>query len=349
MAAAPESAGRAVRAKGKCKTCKFTGVLDQEERCRACEEEAKAWKDTCKRCTRRVKDNEPGLECDNCTVWHHKKCERVDDDVYEMLKREKDMMWFCSTCNPKVRRNLKEVEKFKEENADMKKELNNLRKENGDMATKMEQLEEKWAEKECGMEKDQGEFKTELSKWKKMNDMLREKLELLEERVRRNEEDMVRRVTERVLENLEEREDREKRKKNVILFNVRESSKEEVRERETEDKEMCEYIFRDKLGVEGAQVEKVYRLGMRVRGKERPLVACLNEVYAKWEVIKRGKNLRDVEEEVNRIRVAVDKTRKEREEDAALKTQLQERRSQGGKWIIKKGKIVRLTEDQGTE
>lgn len=56
-----------------------------------------------------------------------------------------------------------------------------------------------------------------------------------------------------------------------------------------------------------------------MRGRERPLVACLTEVYAKWEVIKGGKDLRDVEEEkVNRIRVAVDTIRKEREEKVTL-------------------------------
>ncbi len=31
---------------------------------------------------------------------------------------------------------------------------------------------------------------------------------------------------------------------------------EDVKEREREDKEMCKYVFRDKLGVEGAQEEK---------------------------------------------------------------------------------------------
>ena len=270
--------------------------------------------------------------------------------MYEVMKKQKNMLWFCSVCNPKVRKSLKELEKVKEENTEMKKELNSLKKENGVMAKKVEELEEKWIEGENRREEEQTDLKAELNNWKKMNAKWKEEFEKFEERVKEREEELVRRVTERVFEDLEEREDREKRKKNVIMFNVEESSKDDTKERETEDKELCEYVFQEKLGVEGARVEKVYRLGVRVRGRERPLVACWSEVYAKWEVIKRNKELRNVQEErVNRIRISVDKTKREREEDAKLKEKLQEKRREGGRWIIKRGKIVRVAGDQDTE
>lgn len=38
------------------------GVLDQEGLCRSCEEEAKAWRDTCMKCNKLVKENEIGLQ-----------------------------------------------------------------------------------------------------------------------------------------------------------------------------------------------------------------------------------------------------------------------------------------------
>lgn len=41
------------------------------------------------------------------------------------------------------------------------------------------------------------------------------------------------------------------------MFNVRQSSKGDVQEREMKGREMCEYVFKEKLGVEGAYVDKV--------------------------------------------------------------------------------------------
>ena len=44
----------------------------------------------------------------------------------------------------------------------------------------------------------------------------------------------------------------------------------------------------------------------------------------------------------------VDLTKKEREESAKLREELKNKRKEGGRWIIKKGKIVKL-DDQGNE
>ena len=343
------SGGRYKKHKAICKKCEFKGYVNEEELCRNCEEEEGARKEICSVCTKRVRKNERGLQCDSCQVWHHVKCEKVEDEVYEVLKKQQGTLWFCTPCNPKVRANLREASKIIEENK-MKKELHVLKEKNELMVKKMEEIEEKWKERESKIEEEKGDLKAELIKWKRMNEELKESFDSFEEKMRAKEEEMVRRVTERVFENMEERDEREKRKRNVIMFNVKESSKEDVKEREKEDIEMCEHVFRDKLGVEGAQVEKAYRLGKRERGKERPLVACLSDVYAKWGVVKRSKELRYVqEEEIRNIRIGVDKTKKEREEEALLREELQEKRREGGQWIIKKGKVVRVSEHQGRD
>ena len=114
-----------------------------------------------------MKQHEEGLLCDNCAVWHHIKCEKVDEELYEVMKKQKNMLWFCSVCNPKVRKSLKELEKVKDENTEMKKELNSLKKENGVMAKKVEELEEKWTERENRGEEEQTDLKAELNKWEK--------------------------------------------------------------------------------------------------------------------------------------------------------------------------------------
>ncbi|KAG0718027.1 hypothetical protein GWK47_053291 [Chionoecetes opilio] len=197
---------------------------------------------------------------------------------------------------------------------------------------------------------DQGDFEVELITIKKMMEKQKEKLDEMEKRMDERDEELVRRVTERMNENLEEREDKERRRKNVMMFNVEESEKEDIKEREKDDKELCEYVFKEKLGVEGVEVVKVYRLGTKSRGRERPMVACLSDGYVKWDIIKRSKELRNAREDsIRKIGLAVDKTKREREEDALLKEKLQVKRREGGRWIIKKGKIVSVTEGRDGE
>ncbi|KAG0722871.1 hypothetical protein GWK47_043731 [Chionoecetes opilio] len=162
---------------------------------------------------------------------------------------------------------------------------------------------------------EQGDFEVELITIKKMMEKPKEKLDEMEKRMDERDEELVRRVTERMNENLEEREDQERRRKNVMMFNVEESEK--------DDKELCEYVFKEKLGVEGVEVVKVYRLGTKSRGRERPMVACLSDGYVKWDIIKRSKELRNAREDsIRKIGLAVDKTKREREEDALLKEKL---------------------------
>lgn len=82
------------------------------------------------------------------------------------------------------------------------------------------------------------------------------------------EEELVRKVTQKVIESFEEKDDRDKRKKNLVLFNVPESRKEDREERTQEDKELCEKIFKETLGIRGLELEQVHRLGWREVGKK---------------------------------------------------------------------------------
>lgn len=87
------------------------------------------------------------------------------------------------------------------------------------------------------------------------------------------------------------------------------------------------------------------RLGARVRGKERPLLVGLSTVYQKWAVMKNAKKLNNVQEErIKKVRIALDKTKMEREEDAKLRDELRVKREEGGKWIIKQVFVLFLLE-----
>lgn len=95
------SGGRQKKIRATCKRCGYNGMVNEEGLCRNCEEEERAGRETCKRCAKKVRHNERGLQCDSCQVWHHVKCEQVEDGVYEALKRQQGTLWFCTPCNPK--------------------------------------------------------------------------------------------------------------------------------------------------------------------------------------------------------------------------------------------------------
>ncbi|KAG0711810.1 hypothetical protein GWK47_019810 [Chionoecetes opilio] len=255
------------------KKCNYKGKL-QEGLCKSCEDEARVKKFACKHCKEKVGGKQKGLECGKCLAWHHSQCQDEEVETYEVLQRNnKKIYWICSVCNPQVKKSLKGDESEQEEIQKIRKELYESRETNKAVMKKMNEMQGQLKNGE-NRGNDQGDFEGELVTIKKMMEKQKEKLDEMEKRMDERDEELVRRVTERMNENLEEREDKERRK-NVMMFNVEESEKEDVKEREKDDKEMCEYVFKEKLGVEGVEVVKVYRLGTKSRGRERPMVACL--------------------------------------------------------------------------
>ncbi|KAK3887867.1 hypothetical protein Pcinc_008017 [Petrolisthes cinctipes] len=314
--------------------------VNEEEKCGTCEMEDRRGKETCMVCARRVSSDEEGVQCDGCQGWYHRECEEMDRELYLQIGKHKGMCWFCTDCQVNVKKNMVETGKLREINANMKKELDLIKEGNEQMNRIMKKYEDKWKEinkEESDVNKGISE---ELEAIKLQNKEFQEKIEEMDRRWKEREEDLVDTVTKRILEELAEREEKERRKNNVVVFNISESRKESNQEREREDRNLCMDLFREKLRVEDAEIEQIFRLGRREEGKTRPLTVKLSKVGAKWDLIKKAKYLKEEEDHrLKRIGITPDLTRKEREENTKLREKLQERRRQGGKWIIKKRKI----------
>ncbi|KAK3876630.1 hypothetical protein Pcinc_018603 [Petrolisthes cinctipes] len=192
-------------------------------------------------------------------------------------------------------------------------------------------------------EKGMGNVREEMRWLRAANEDLRKIIVNMEQKWEAREQDIVRRVIEKVGENLEEMQEKEKRKKNIVMFNVPESEKEPAsKEEETEDRGICESIFQDMLKVKDAKIESSFHLGRRSNDKIRPLVIQLNEVGVKWALVAKSRELyRNEDEMIKKIIIAPDLTKKEREENYKLQEELGKRREQRGQWIIKKGRVVR--------
>ena len=178
----------------------------------------------------------------------------------------------------------------------MKEELKEVKEKNTTICDKMKEFEKKldwqnpeqsprprrWEENGRGnTSDDMSVMKEDLTKLKRANDDFRDMIINMEKKWMERENEIVRKVTERVAENLEEMHDKEKRKKIAIVFNVLESKKIEAVERKEEDKKLCEKVFQDALKVKDARVEQAIRLGRGIEGKDRPVIVCMNEIGAK--------------------------------------------------------------------
>ncbi|KAK4307566.1 hypothetical protein Pmani_020710, partial [Petrolisthes manimaculis] len=97
--------------KKECKRCGFMGRLNEEEKCTSCEEddkkktrpshrqESSQSRDVCKQCDDEVTEEDAGIQCDHCKRWYHKNCEKVGEELYKQLERDKERLWFCKGCN----------------------------------------------------------------------------------------------------------------------------------------------------------------------------------------------------------------------------------------------------------
>ena len=122
--------------------------------------------------------------------------------------------------------------------------------------------------------------KEELKQLRSDNDNLRKMIVNLKKWEIR-EEEMVQKITGRVVENIVEVQEKEKRKNNIVMFNVPESKEDEAKDTDTKSVAMCESIFHDVIKIRDAKIVRASRIGKGKEGKARPLVLELNDVGVK--------------------------------------------------------------------
>ena len=317
----------------------------------------------CETCKQRVKDEQQGLQCDGCEKWFHRACENVSSGEYKYLSMMEELMWFCRRCKS----NYKTV---REENKNLREENRTLRQEN-------EVLKRRLMQVEARVENVEREMKTGLMKqWKEVEaeviryttkmrreerqgiiDEIRQhimeeiKVELQEERrlQQAEKQEIIKEVRGQILEEVMEREQQQSRLKNLVIYGVNESVRDDGKQREIEDTEFCRKMFAEELNLINVQIEGVIRLGKRNqsenngRVKPRPMLVKLSNSREKFDVLKRGKLLKQSREaSMRRIFIAPDLTRKEREVDQQLRNDLREKQQNGERgWYISKGKLLR--------
>ena len=113
----------------------------------------------------------------------------------------------------------------------------------------------------------------------------------------------------------EEDSDIENRRNNVIMYKVKEIESEVAEDRKAGDMlfvhELCNDVLKVEVG--SGDIEKMFRLGRREQGKERPLLVRFTRVEKKHEVMGKLKELKTASERYRITSIAHDLTPRQRE------------------------------------
>ena len=78
--------------------------------------EAKKDKDYCGKCDKECTEGQPSLTCDMCGLWHHSKCEGVNQQAYKAIEAGASVgvKWFCRKCDKYARPFMTSLQKLSE-------------------------------------------------------------------------------------------------------------------------------------------------------------------------------------------------------------------------------------------
>ena len=206
-----------------------------------------------------------------------------------------------------------------------------------------------WFCDSCNHDQVMNEIK-ELRNFKSQISKLNEKMDNLAAKVDRNEtsdfQQNVGMQREDIVDIIREEREIEKRNASLCLFNFPESQN---------DEEMIRKLCTDQLGLSGDEIpiSEVLRVGSADSNPQRPriLILKLSSQDARRAILRNAPKLRNYVPSNSTLKVYIspDYTRKQREFQKALRSELQTRRANGEQVVIRGDKIIQLARNMNTE
>ncbi len=138
---------------------------------------------------------------------------------------------------------------------------------------------------------------------------------------------------------LSEEKDKESRKNNIIIYRMIESVAESNVDRQKDDVRACVQLVRNALLLpcDENEFKRIFRLGKKEAGKDRPLLVEFKNNVLKNHVMESLGRLKDAEDEFKRLSISHDMTKTERDETKRLVQQAKERTilHGEGEWIYR--------------
>ena len=268
----------------------------------------------CRICNKLV-DSDNSVQCDRCQGWVHQPCSDLDPAAFGMLARiqAQSVQWICAKC---------------------------LKDRSGPGQ------DDRIASNEAKMDTMMQLIKTLQVQSSTLQTQNMAILRFLE----KQDEKIDGKIAEKVKESMEELKEKEDRKNNLILYNIKECPRDGDEESQ-HDKKVVEQVFHE-IGADlvgrkfQESVIETKRLGVKNKGRNRPIKVVLKDSLEKGKVLKKAKNLKN-SKDLNKVGISTDKTLKEREMDKKLLAELRDRKGRGEDVLIVKGKIVPNNRQRG--
>lgn len=362
--------------KDSCPTCKQNVSSNQKAlECEVCEE----WFHT--NCQKVSDDVYAAIEKDESVHWYCHTCNKGMRKILESLQKilmrqdklEAEMTNFKKQVQEdfksvnemvemqvaEVKRDLQEIKnKSKEELSQAVKDIQVIRKESVE-------LKKTTTNELSGAKRELDDVKKTVTELKSMEDMVKAtdtKVETLIEsklvEIEKNVDNVVVSKVKDMKETVDEQLEIEKRKNNIVVHGLPDVETMIVldgSDGKTKDQEVVEELLKSGLKIDATRhIVEVGRIGKYNKDKCRPLRVVLKTHEGKVDVMKRAKDLKDVDE-YKKVYITPDLTRKQQLNDKKLREELRKirgkREEDGGEpeAKIRSGKIVKNLQGGGVQ
>ena len=287
-------------------------------------------RDKCTKCIKSVKD---GIQCFQCENTYHMKCVNVSDELYESMRSNTNIKWFCDGCM-KLCLNIKSMAKAISEAALTNNELNKFKDSimseisavkslislNNDNLNKLNSSEMNFDEKLSNLKKDMSNC------WA---DVVKKNIDKVGEQVKI------------VQKSIDEAQDMNEREKNLMMFRLDEC--------ESDYENVFKIITSLSDGsVKRSDIIKITRLGMKKDGSIRPVSVRFLNSDIRDMILKNAFKIKKLNNDFPNVSINEDLTQGQRAEVKKLIEQakaseassdgnfLYRVRGKAGKWKIVK-------------
>ena len=272
--------------------------------------------DICPICQNEVESEEEGLNCEECQQWWHAPCCKISHEKYQWLTENDNILFVCDNCKNDKQdadqniSNAALMKQMKEMMVCMKEVLNNHSKmsaENAELAARVSKLEKNSNSAAAIPE---------------------EKLKVM--------------IDDKVNEAMQDAREQDERRLNLIMVNIPENTGVDSKEK---DKEAISTLMKKILPEEEVGLDQVMRLGEKNIGTRPRLVKIkVKSTETKRKILKNASLINDgsgVTDPRNKMYINVDFTKKERDINKALRTELRNKPSEERqRYVIRNCQLV---------
>ena len=248
----------------------------------------------CLKCAEHVKKNDKAVMCALCDQWVHKTCEQMDDQTFAVLDRQfthtGSAFWCCTSCDKFAKKFDKQVKELNREVQQVKGRVDN---HDDDIKSLRDDVAKLTTDVTAAISqpKDQSSEATTKSVFKEINE-------------------------------------RDQRRHNVVVHGMPEAPPEitDGKERIARDiaklEELIAVLDLDTEMEAETAISRTARLGAKTADKPRPLLVSFKEVSDQTKILAEVKKLSTMADDWKQISVVQDLTKIQREEERALKDEV---------------------------